>query len=210
MRAWPTISPRITFDSASMALLGTPKNYRNVFIDLLRPMNGEQRDMMDRINWMLTSKSAPKTFIVCGGNGTGKTYIGSGAVNTLALWSACVDKEGNQHDYTPRYVNEAMLLDRITGWGQSRDFFNEYSNECEFLVIDELGMTQWNQTDKRKMEQLLNMRFNNGFMTVILSNLTLSEIFGLFSSQLQSRFRTGMSLNLTGADLRRSADEDDF
>jgi len=200
MRYWPSLSMVFDLTISEKSYRGIPKYFRNCFIDQIEPKNREQALVMDMMNIMVTRKNLP-FLMVCGGNGTGKTYLGCGLVNTLARLAVGFDQDCKQEDLNAMYVNEADLLPRITGWGQ-KDWFSIYSDLCEFLVIDEFGMTQWSATDTKRMEQLLNKRFSNGFRTVVLTNRDITEIQGMVSSQMISRFRTGKTLNLTGSDLR--------
>ncbi len=205
MHRWPSLS--MVFDTPydMKKTRGIPKKFRNFYIDQMEPKNRDQAELMEAINYMVTNKQYPLKFLmVCGGNGTGKTCIGCGAVNTLSRLAVGLDENGRQEDLNPYYVNEADLLARITGWSNSTgtDWFSRYSEQCEILIIDEFGMTQWTPSDKRKMEQLLNKRFSNDLWTIILTNRGLGEVQEMISSQLLSRFRTGKVISLTGQDLR--------
>lgn len=209
MRYWPSLSMVFDLTSSEKSYRGVPKYFRNCFIDQMEPKNRDQAMVMDMMNVMATRRHHPLLFLmVCGGNGTGKTYLGCGVVNTLARLAVGMDKDGNQEDLNAMYVNEADLLPRITGWGQ-KDWFSVYSEQCEFLVIDEFAMTQWSATDTKRMEQLLNKRFSNGFRTVVLTNRGIDEIQSVVSSQMISRFKTGRILSLTGEDLRERWTEDE-
>ena len=201
---FPKMTMRFELENSYKRLLGIPKRFFRSYIDETDAVNMEQVQIINEIQRMITDPKSAQSLIVCGGNGTGKTHIGAGTINTLGRYSACVSPDGTQKDMQPRYVNEADLLNRCTGWGNSRDWFGEYTEECEFLVIDEFGMTQWNATDKRRIEQILNKRFSNGFKTVIMTNLDIGEVFSLLSSQLKSRLSTGKYLSLTGDDLRHA------
>lgn len=209
MRYWDELSDVLDFEGQVKSAMGIPKKYYKCFLEEMEPKNLEQAQIMNAMNVMVTIKDNPLYYlIVCGGNGTGKTYMGAGLVNTLKRYSSAIDKNLNQRDWNPYFVNEADLLMNITGYNHTIDWFTEYTERCRVMVIDEFGMSTWSATDKKRMEQLLFKRHANRFRTVILTNRSQPEISEMVSNTLQSRFEeNGKVLNLTGGDLRGSMKE---
>ena len=166
--------------------------------DSLQAVNTEQLDVMNAMWEMALGNERKLTMVVCGGNGTGKSWMGAALVHTLIRFMVCD---------SARYVNEGGLLLRAQSFEGS--WFNLYTEFCKFLVLDEFGMTQWSPSDKRKIELILNARYSNGYPTVLLTNRTPSELFDatdkepILSAQLRSRYATGYRFRLTGKDMRK-------
>lgn len=203
IRAFWELDPDCDIEDGAKAALGIPRKFWKCYLDRIEPKNAEQTEVINALNFMLMSEHPFSSLIVCGGNGTGKSLLGASAVNLAAKYGPAIERDtGKVLDLEPLYVNEADLLNRVESYQSRTDWFGIYTDQCRLLVVDEFGMTQWNATDKRKMEQVLNKRFSNDYRTVILTNLNISQVYELFSSQLRSRFMTGRVLNLTGPDLR--------
>jgi len=167
--------------------------------DSLQAQNREQLDVMNAMWEMALGTEKHLTMIVSGGNGTGKSWMGAALVHSMLRFKVCG---------SARYVNEGGLLLRSQSFEGT--WFSQYTEVCQFLVLDEFGMTQWSPTDKRKIELILNARYSNGYPTVILTNRTPSELFDttggkepVLSAQLRSRYSTGYRFRLTGPDMRR-------
>ena len=214
MRYWPRLSERLDFDASSKAAIGIPRKYMKFYIDEIEPKDIYQAQVMNLMNVMYSVKSSPLlSLVVMGGNGSGKTLLGSSLVNTLMRLGNAIDHNtGLAEDWSPYFCNEADLFNKIEGYSRNGvDWFFELTENCRLLVIDEFGMTQWTPTDKRRMEQLLNKRFGNGLRTIILTNLSAERFSELLSDQLRSRFRTGRSIQMSSPDYREKfVEEDDF
>ena len=213
MRYWPMTSEIFDIEESAKKARGVPLKYLKFFIDELDPWDWWQAKVINYMNVMYTKISNPlQSLVVFGGNGCGKTLLGSAFINTVARYDSCIDaKTGDTGRWNPLLVNEADLFNRIEGYVRDgMDWFREYTENCQLLVIDEFGMTQWTPTDKRRIEQVLNKRFGNGLKTVILTNLKVEEFASLLSDQLKSRFKTGRSFEMESPDYREKyADEDD-
>lgn len=215
LKAWPKFYANgkeedFTFGQEySRKILGIPKHFTSAEINKLDAFNADQVELINAF-WQMTNSSKPKQALICSGvNHCGKTHIACGLVNYLdksdsaTSYKDVTDKEGNvkkvayQTTFTPRYVNEADLLDRITSFRANTNWFEVYTDNCEFLVIDEFGSTQWSPNEARKINQLLNKRFNNGYQTAILTNRKMTEVIALFSSDVKSRFYGCHSVTMT-------------
>lgn len=204
-RPWPQRDP-IELQDSVKAAAGIPRRFFSTYIDTMVPKNREQADIKnDMLNLMMTSLDDRfQSLVISGGCGTGKTHLGAGYINTLQSFGG----SRRIRDFNALYVNEADLLMRTTSFRSTRDWFSIYTDESVFLVIDEFGMSEWSPTENRRVEQLMNKRFSNGYKTVILTNLSSEELFNKISSQLKSRLFTGRFRALTGEDLRLKKDSD--
>lgn len=183
---------------------GIPRGMNRLNINDLDPKNEKQLRVMNYMWDMCNDSHAHRTMIVSGLNGTGKTWMGCALIHAVAL----LDSVNASRFHDPRYIYEGMLLRSVSGFN-SDNAFNFWTNRCGVMVIDEFGMTQWTPSDKRTIEQILNIRYSNDLSTVLLTNRKPSEIYGpvekgepLFSSQLRSRYRNGYNIELTGPDMR--------
>lgn len=199
IKKWPSRGD-VEWENSYKYNAGLPWIYRHTYIDEIVPKNEGQAQVMDDLYDLASSRpmSRYQSLVVHGSNGTGKSYIGCGFVNSLLAY---VGRKADEYDFQPMYVNEADLLIRITAY-KGRDWFSVYSDEARYLVIDEFGMVTWTTAENRRLEQLLNKRFSNGYKTVILTNLSGDELFTKISSQLKSRLQTGRERFLSGPDLR--------
>ena len=189
----------------SVGQFGIPRGLSRYNINDIDPQNEKQLKVMNYMWDMINDEHAHRTMVVSGGNGTGKTFIGCAFIHGVALLESINDCRFHE----PRYTNEGLLLRSLGGFN-SDSAFRFWTEGCGVLVLDELGMTQWTPSDKRTIEQVLNIRFSNDLPTVILTNRKPAELFGsqgdpnaaLFSSQLRSRFKNGYLVEFTGPDLR--------
>lgn len=207
IKLWPSRG-ELEWETPYKTQMGLPWNMRKTYISETVPKNAEQAQVMDDLYDLAKAgpKSRYQSLIVHGSTGTGKSHLGCGFVNSLLEY---VGRKEDCYDFYPMYVNEADLLTRITAY-KGRDWFGVYTDEARYLVIDEFGMVKWTTSEGRRVEQLLNKRFSNGFKTVILTNLSTQELSGMLSGQLRSRLMTGRERTLTGHDMRMDEEEEDW
>ena len=211
LRYWPMMDTIYRVSNASKAAQGIARNFFPYYLDTLEPKDIWQAQVMNYMNIMYTVRSNPlQSLVVFGGNGSGKSLLGSSFASTVLRYDSAVDaKTGSPDIWNPYFVNEADLLSRIEGFSRSGiDWFREYSENTKLLIIDEFGMTQWTPTDKRRVEQLLNKCFGYGVRIVILTNLSVVEFADLLSDQLKSRFKTGKSVEMQSPDYRQRYKDD--
>lgn len=195
-------SEKVTYeDQYKKSVLGIPRRFFNVELDQIDPCNERQVELINYLNAMERNPSK-LALIVNGVNHCGKTHIACGAVSYFARSDSAYkrgDENAMRQDRSPRYVNESDLLNRVTGYGKTFDWFSEYTEVCAFLVIDEFGSNQWTSVDAKKLGQVLNKRFNNGYQTVLLTNRNMSEMFNLLSDDVKSRFRGCLHVTMQSA-----------
>lgn len=180
----------------SYKCVGVPKRYAMAQIHRMDAYSADQVELINAF-WQMVNSQKPKQALICTGtNHCGKTHIACGLVNYLDMSDSAISykivdgkKVGYQTTYRPKYVNESDLLDRITSFRSTTNWFEVYTDSCEFLVIDEFGSTQWSANEARKVNQVLNKRFNNGYQTAIMTNRQFGEVFNLLNDDVKSRFR---------------------
>lgn len=193
-------SEKVSYENSyKKGILGIPRRYCSVELDAIDPCDASQVELINNFNRMERS-SKKLAMIVNGVNHCGKTHIACGAVSYIARSDSAYERgkeDAALSDRAPRYVNESDLLNRVTGYGKMIDWFSEYTEVCQFLVIDEFGSNQWSPQDAKKMGQVLNKRFNNGYQTVLLTNRNMEEMFKLMSDDVKSRFKGCLHVTMT-------------
>lgn len=179
------MSSQFELCAESWSVLGVPMKYRHTFLETILPNNDEQTNLMNTFNQILRGRRGAFVF-VSGSKDTGKTLMGSALVNSCGRWSCCYDRETERtFDYVPRFVSMQDLIDRITSYRSTKDWYNEYANVCRVLVID-----RWNMMDgreavtpavKKRLEQMLKTRTDNGYITVPLSRLLWQDAYEQFT-----------------------------
>jgi len=180
-------------------VLGIPRKYLNAELDKIDPFNESQVELINKLNEM---ERNPKklAMIVNGINHSGKTHIACAAISYIARCDDAYIRGSEKYELynrAPRYVNESDLLNRTTGYGKGYDWFTEYTDTSQFLIIDEFGSNQWSSLEARRIGQILNKRFNNGLQTVLLTNRNMGEMFELMSSDVKSRFKGCLHVTMT-------------
>lgn len=185
------VVPFYQTEEYAMRALGIPRKYARVIISEVEPKTQEQVTFINAL-WQMAHEKKPRKALICNGvNHCGKTHIACGMVNYLDFCDTALNGNSTltgMSSYHPKYVAEADFLDRITSFRATTNYFDLYTDDCQFLVLDEFGSTKWTATEARKVNQVLNKRFNNNYQTVLLTNRTMSEIFELMGDDVRSRF----------------------
>jgi DNA replication protein DnaC len=175
----------------AMRTLGIPRKYAKVIISKIEPKTQEQVTLINAL-WQMANEKSPRKALICNGvNHCGKTHIACGMINYLDFCDMAINgnlAKNGPSNYHPKYVAEADFLDRITSFRSTTNFFDLYTDDCKFLVLDEFGSTKWTATEARKVNQVLNKRFNNNYQTVLLTNRAMNEVFELMGDDVRSRF----------------------
>lgn len=186
---WQMSSSNWALDRDSFEQLGVPVKNRYAFIENVHPQSDEQTNLLNTLNGIIRSNRSAFVF-VSGGKDSGKTFIGSAFINSVSRWSSCIDRATSiQTDWVPRFVSMQDLIDRLTSFRSTRDWYREYTYLSRVLVID-----RWNLNDgsdpvtpavKKKLENLLKNRNDNGFITIILSRMLWANAYEQFSQTFQ-------------------------
>ncbi len=127
-------------------------------------------------------KDTYKNFLLVGAPGLGKTHL-----------STAVAKSVIDRGFDVLYVSAVSMMNDFeqkrfgngTGLGPS----NETSryNECDLLIIDDLGTEVVNKFTQSNFYEVINTRINQRKCTIINTNLSLPEINSLYSDRISSR-----------------------
>jgi len=131
-----------------------------------------------------------------GGTGLGKTFL-----------SACIAKAVADRGYSVLYETASRLFSKLE---QARFNSNDANraeaekyNDCDLLVLDDLGTEMPGQFVTAALYSLVNGRLLAGKPMVISTNLNVDELARRYSPQIASRLRGGFSmLTFVGEDIR--------
>ena len=119
--------------------------------------------------------------VLVGSVGTGKTHMAVAICHEMA-------RQGKNCKFTTvativREINESWSADRTKKdtYGVSiesdfeSDIIRKYSR-YDLLVIDEIGSQYGSDTERIVISEIINNRYNNVLPTIVLGNVTLSEV----------------------------------
>ena len=131
-----------------------------------------------------------------GGTGLGKTFL-----------SACIAGVVADRGYSVMYETAAHLFNKLerAKFGGSEEERREVEryNQCDLLIIDDLGTEMAGQFVTAALYSLLNERLLSGKPMVISTNLTVEELGKRYSPQIASRLHGSFArLIFVGEDIR--------
>lgn len=150
------------------------------------PQAGEvQQRLVDRFRNILNAlkrNTEPKSQIVIGGVGTGKTYLSSALVKNVidSGLSAKIVKvteitRAIKDGWKTKGITEAEIIERLSGW--------------DLLVIDELGIQFDSEMEKIYLSDIIDNRYQDMKPTVFLTNLDVNALKQLLGERLADRIR---------------------
>ena len=131
-----------------------------------------------------------------GGTGLGKTFL-----------SACVAREVAAKGFSVAYETAAHLFSKLEKhrFHPDEETAQEVKriNECDLLIIDDLGTELPGQFVTAALYTLVNDRLLAGKPMVISTNLTIDEVSQRYSPQIRSRLQGSFRLlPFVGQDIR--------
>lgn len=155
---------------------------RMEFLEEVQPRDEKQAKVIGFLKDLLDGKY--RTLVLCGTEGSGKTYLSCAAINT-ALWKDSDIERG------PRYIMQRELDMRFRSAmneeGNSElKVFNKYVN-YSLLVIDEIGRSNNSQYSMDNIELLISKRYSFHRPTILISNDTAEEFRSLFDRHILDR-----------------------
>ena len=164
------------------------KRYKNKRLSDYIAETDEQKHILETVKQYIkdVNEGKDRTLWMCGATGTGKTLLGS---------CICYETKGV---YCKTYD---IKDDLVENHFQRKQTFRKWTN-YQSLVIDEVGRCE---AEKDFMFQLLNERYENEVSTVIITNLSPSELKEKLGQALYDRFvHNCVSLTFKGESHRKS------
>lgn len=108
--------------------------------------------------------------------GTGKTYA-----------SACIANELMSNDKTVMSINLGLYLNKVSReWGEAEKDVLEKVQQCDLLIVDDMGVEQVPDWLKDKVFNLIDARYRSGKSLIITTNLQLDNK-NLSDKQIESK-----------------------
>ena len=118
--------------------------------------------------------------LLIGTTGTGKTHISTAIAKAIISQGFDV-----LYDSVQNIVND-FERDKFRSGYNAEQTSDKY-NECDLLIIDDLGAEFITQFSVSALYNLINTRQNKGLSTIISTNLSASELAGKYEGRIYSR-----------------------
>lgn len=140
---------------------------------------------------MLCHTKTMKTLVLCGKNGTGKTWTAA----------CCIRELGGIYRKSIEICCDYDDAGRMYGKAKKTDVLARYTR-CHFLVIDEV-MRSAHQSEREVISYIVSERIENGLKTIVIGNCSGSEIMKVLDGAVMSRIQqSGIIYELNGEDQR--------
>ena len=188
--------------SSGMGMLIEKQSFENFSLDRYKNSPDEYRRM--ELNFNVAKEFADnfgeggKNLLFIGKTGTGKTHL------STAIAKKVIEKGFEVLYDSAQNIVTAYEDDRFkSGYGPYEPKGTKY-NECDLLIIDDLGTEFVNQFTVSCLYNLLNTRQNKNLSTVISTNLTAEELARKYEDRIYSRLvgRDSKILLFVGSDMR--------
>ncbi|MGN1318231.1 MAG: ATP-binding protein [Lachnospirales bacterium] len=149
-------------------------------------------DVMDKLSKINVK---PANLLFSGSSGMGKTYM-----------SNCIAKYLMDRGMSVVYMSafnllDAMIKERFSF--ESNDDKIKIVEDCDLLIIDDLGTEGINNNTLTALFNILNTRLLTGKSTIISTNFTVQEIYKIYSERIVSRIMGNYKVyKFFGNDLR--------
>ena len=159
---------------------------RDEILEEVTPRDGKQAKAIEFLKGLL--KGEYRTVVLCGTEGSGKTYLSCAAINSKLgqIWN-----RGKGMEKGPRYVmqRELDMMFRSAMHEDGNSELKVFNRYCEYslLVIDEVGRSSNSQYSMDNIELLISKRYSFHKPTVIITNDTAEELMLLFDRHILDR-----------------------
>ena len=147
-------------------------------------------------SYAMTFSQHSGNLLFVGGTGLGKTFL-----------SACIAKTVADRGYSVIYETAGRLFSKLerAKFGSDEEARKEAEkyNQCDLLIIDDLGTEMPGQFVTAALYSLVNDRLLENKPMVISTNLNVDEMSRRYSPQIASRLHGGFNrLTFVGEDIR--------
>ena len=127
-----------------------------------------------------------------GDTGVGKTFL-----------SNCIARALLDNAHSVLYMSAIELFDSFSAYNEDDGGMQPQIEECELLIIDDLGTELSNTFTNSKLFHCINSRLLGGRSTIISTNFALNELMDAYSERIFSRISSSYKLlKLYGDDIR--------
>lgn len=182
---------------------GIPKRFKNATWDFIRANTDvNDRERIEKLKLLKEYSDNFRDYLDCGiglllkgGVGTGKTTI------AIAVLRDYIEKGGRGY-----FISAVTLMDEIysiTDFTDRARFENKLRS-VPVLVIDDLGAEGTGDTVSRKIAAIINARYNAGLLTIVTTNLSVSDLKQVYDARTYDRLKeTCKVFNIVGDSLRK-------
>ena len=155
-----------------------------------------ERNFRNCRSWAMTFSLSSGNLLFIGGTGLGKTFL-----------SACIARTVADRGYSVVYETASHLFSKLerakfSGDEDARRETQKY-NECDLLIIDDLGTEMPGQFTTAALYSLINDRLLSGKPMLVSTNLNVDELRRRYSPQIASRLEGSFNrLTFVGEDIR--------
>lgn len=107
-----------------------------------------------------------KGLLICGGTGSGKSYM-----------STCICNALLEKGYPCYFTSFGRLRNKIAGMYEGKQEFIDSLNKYSLLVLDDLGAESNTDYMFEIIHNIIDCRVNAGLPTIVTTNLTKQELF---------------------------------
>lgn len=122
-----------------------------------------------------------ENLLLFGGAGLGKTHL------SIAIASEVINKGYGVFYCSAEYLMAHLERERFGRNTDSSVSFSDAVNDCDLLVLDDLGTEFLNQFTKSQIYDIINTRLLMKKPTIINTNLTMEEIEQRYTPRISSR-----------------------
>lgn len=185
----------------SLTLMGVPKKFCNKGIEDFdtfgkKTLKSVKDFVKDYLNNLDSNIQEGKGICFIGSNGVGKSFL-----------SCIILKEFYRYRYSCRRVTFSKYMTAYTeNWGKpfsEQEQTLETYRSAEFLVLEEIGKEIDSKIAKPILEDLLRYREEQGFITIICSNLTPTNLREIYGSSVCSLINGTMTVVIIESEDKR-------
>lgn len=164
---------------------GVPPRFLHATLETFITDTAPQQEVLAVLRQFSATRGVePASLLVVGGLGTGKSFTGYALVNAWlqAERTACVLTAMA----VIRHVRETWR-----GEGERESTVLKRLATVDLLVIDEVGIQSSSVNELTILTEIFNQRYENLKPTVVIGNLTISEVTTVLGERAVDRFREG-------------------
>lgn len=171
--------------------------YRGIVTDGIDCYSKMSQNLDFCIKYADTFSENSKSVLMLGKTGVGKTHLSMSIAKKTAA-------DGNNVIYGSVINLLRAIENEHFGRSGSDDDTLSVLNECDLLILDDLGSEHHTPFYESTLYNIINTRINTGKPTIISSNLSLEELYSAYNERIVSRIAGYYELLLfAGKDIRQ-------
>lgn len=176
---------RLRLLSGKQTRAGIPKRFLSASLDNFIAETGPQQEVLAVLRqFIATVGQDPSSLVLIGNLGTGKSFCG------YALITAWLQMERDA-----LFLTAVGLIRKIRetwrGTGETEGIVVHKFATIKLLVVDEVGVQNCSENEMTILTDILNQRYENMLPTVVIGNLTITELVTILGERAIDRLREG-------------------